>query len=236
MKKKVKDLALDLGADLCGLAHIQAFREAPAGFHPSDILGSCRSVLVLAKRLPRGAAGVDPRIVYNRANELCLLEVDRIAFLMAAELDKWGVTAVSLPSDGPYDHWEPEVLRGRGVLSLRHAAVLAGLGRLGRNTLVINEKLGNMMAIGAVLTDLELKTDPPAAQLYRPKCRRCQEVCPALALGEKDAPQTVDQSRCRPQAYGTNPRGFGVVNCNDCRVSCPLAFGLSVNRSDCGPA
>ena len=222
MEQKVKELVIGLGADLCGLAHVDDFTEAPAGFHPRDIFGDCRSVLVLAKRMPRGTGRVNPRIVYNKANEMNIAEVDRLSFAAALALEELGALAVPLPADGPYDYWEEENLRGQGLISMRHAAVLAGLGRLGRNTLLINQKLGNMITLGVVLTDLDLKSDPLADELCLPNCRRCRESCPTGALGDVSA----DQKRCRPHTYGSNSRGFGVINCNSCRTVCPLSFGL----------
>lgn len=229
MKDRVKDIVIGLGADLCGVANAEDFKEAPSGFHPLDIFEGCRSVVVLAKRMPKGSARVGPRIVYNRANEMNIFEVDRIAFTAALEMEKLGLTAVPLPADSPYDQWDEDSMRGQGILSMRHAAVLAGLGRLGRNTLVINRELGNMMTIGAILIDLDLESDPRAENLCPEKCRRCLENCPVLALNGV----SVDQKRCRLNTYETNARGFGVINCNICRTGCPWALGLkSIDNPD----
>ncbi len=63
MESTVKKIVLELGADLCGLAHIESFSQAPPGFHPADIFSRCRSVVVLAKILPRGDGEVNTRIV-----------------------------------------------------------------------------------------------------------------------------------------------------------------------------
>lgn len=228
IEDKIKQAVIRQGADICGVANIAAFGEAPASFHPTDIFPGCRSAVVFARRMPRGTALVSPRIVYNRFNDLNVLEVDRIAYGAALDIEKLGAVAVPLPSDSPYDEWNEENLRGQGILSMRHAAVLAGLGRLGRNTLVINEHLGNMMTIGAILTDLDLKSDPPAKELCLHNCRRCLENCPTQALDGT----TVDQKRCRPNTYSTNARGFGLVNCNLCRTGCPLSAGARTSTPE----
>ncbi len=222
MESTVKKIVLELGADLCGLAHIESFSQAPPGFHPADIFSRCRSVVVLAKRLPRGAGEVNPRIVYNRANDLNILEVDRLAYLSALAIENLGATAVPLPSDSPYDYWDEAKSRGRGVLSMRHSAVLAGRGRLGRSTRGCNRQFGNMLTLGAGLTDRDLKSDPPAEELCPDNCGLCLKACPSRALDGT----TVDQQRCRPHTYGVNARGFGVVNCNLCRTGCPLSLGV----------
>ena len=40
--------------------------------------------------------------------------------------------AVPIPADGPVEYWDEEELEGRGILSMKHAAVNAGLGTLGK--------------------------------------------------------------------------------------------------------
>ena len=37
--------------------------------------------------------------------------------------------------------------------------------------------------------------------------------------------QYVNQKKCRTNTYGTNARGFDIVNCNKCRVVCPMRYG-----------
>lgn len=107
------------------------------------------------------------------------------------------------------------------MISMKHAAVLAGLGTLGKNTLLLNEEYGNLLTLGAVLTDLDLESDPPAKSIQADGCSLCIQNCPSQALNGYCA----DQAKCRPNTYGTNTRGFNVVNCNKCRTVCPMQFG-----------
>ena len=225
-KESIRALALSLGADLCGFAAADDFADAPEGFRPTDIWAGCRSVAVVACRLPRGLAGVPPRIHYAHGNDLALARVDQVCQKLALALEDCGITAVPLPCDGPYDDWDDAQLRGRGALSMRHAAVKAGLGTLGKNTLLLNARYGNWINLGAVLLNAPLESDPPAEPLCRPGCRLCLKSCPTGALDGV----TVNQAACRPHTYGTNARGFGVVNCNRCRVVCPMAMGAEGAR------
>ena len=221
MESSIKDFALASGANLCGIAQVERFADAPQGFHPNDIYADCRSVVVLAKAMPKGLAFVSPRLIYNHAGDINLAELDRIVFQTAMEIERMGGIAVPLPSDGPYDYWDNDTLTGKGLLSMRHAAVRAGLGSLGKNTLLINKDYGNMLNIGAVLTNLELCSDALSEELCTPGCRRCLDACPVHALDGT----TASQQLCRPHTYGQNERGFGVVNCNRCRMACPKKFG-----------
>lgn len=222
MENGIKGFVLGRGADICGIAGIERFGGAPEGFNPRDVYNDCKSVIVFAKRLPKGLALVSPRVIYNHAAEVNVRELDRIALETAVEIERMGGVAVPLPSDGPYDYWDSGTLTGKGLISMRHAAKAAGLGSLGKNTLLINKTYGNMLNIGAVLCSLELKSDELSEELCVKGCRRCLDACPAGALDGVSA----DQSRCRPHTYGENGRGFSIVNCNRCRVVCPGAFGV----------
>jgi epoxyqueuosine reductase len=222
MEKRIKEILLNLGADLCGIAMANAFDGAPKGFHPRDIFSECRSVVAFALTLPKALYQADTRIVYNHGNNTVLSEIDRIALVACKQIDKLGARCMPIPCDSPYDYWEPENLRGQGILSMRHAALLAGIGCMGKNTLIMNKTFGNRMNLGALLTDLELAGDPPAENICIPGCRKCLDACPQKALDGI----SVRQDLCRPYTYGVNQRGYSVVNCNRCRVVCPHAYGI----------
>ncbi len=220
-KQAIKALLLNLGADVCGIASAEGFKDAPPGFHPRDIFSGCRSAVVFAIALPSVLYDADTRIVYNHANHLSLSEIDRITLAACRKLEAEGFKCMPVPCDSPYEHWEPERLHGRGILSMRHAAVLAGIGSMGKNTLVMNRMYGNRLNIGAFLTDIFLESDPKAEQLCLESCRRCLAACPQKALDGV----TVRQDLCRPYTYATNARGYSVCNCNRCRTACPFARG-----------
>jgi epoxyqueuosine reductase len=219
----LKDLAQELGADLCGIAPADRFGEAPEGFHPADIYEKCKSVVVYAKRLPTEALFASSCVPYTHINRMVTLETDMIGIELCRRLEERGVGAVPIPSDDPYEHWEPDRAYGRAILSMRHAGYLAGLGGLGRNTLLVNGLFGNMIQIGAVLVDSELEGDPIAAYQVCPDgCTRCIDSCPVNALDGV----AVDQYLCRPLACFKNERGFILKKCNLCRSVCPSRVGL----------
>jgi len=222
VKNKIKEVFINLGAEVCGVANIDLFSDAPKGFHPIDVYYDCKSVIVFAKKIPNGLAYVSPRIIYQHFNNLSPVEVDRIAYLASIEIEKtYNGIAVPVPSDGPYDYWDAKNLEGRGIISMKHAAVLAGIGTLGKNTLLLNSQYGNMLTIGAVLTNLNLPSDKPADNICIKQCSLCVDNCPVNAIDEHG----VNQKLCRNCAYAINERGFDVVNCNKCRIICPMAFG-----------
>lgn len=222
MKNQIKKFILSIGADVCGIANVDRFSETPAGFHPRDIFPDCKSVIVFGIALPKGLTKVEPRLIYSHFNYGTCPNVDWVAFRAAKEIERFcSGYAVPLPADGPYEYWDEEKLEGRGLISMKHAAVLAGVGTLGKNTLLLNEKHGNLLTLGAVLTDLNLDSDPLAESICIEGCNMCIKNCPTRALDG----QRANQTKCRLNTYGTNSRGFDTVNCNKCRVVCPMRFG-----------
>ncbi len=220
-EQAVKQMLLNMGADACGIANIDRFTSCAKGFHPTDIYPACRSVVVFLKRLPWGMLMADPRIVYRQAVVFTNLELDRIALAASLAMEQFGGEAVAVPSEMPYLYWDPELMEARGVISLRRAAVFAGLGQAGKNLILISPQLGTMVNIGAILTNLDLRSDPYAVNLCIPECRLCIDSCPPRALDGG----RLDAKKCRSYSIGYTPGGFEACTCNRCRTVCPVALG-----------
>lgn len=221
---EAKAIAFELGADLCGIAAVDRFSLAPKGFHPNDISPACRSVLVFAKKLPTGSLFASSCIPYTYVNRLITEEVDRLTLVLSRRIESLGVMNVPIPSDDPSEHWEPDRSYARGVISLRHAGHLAGLGVLGKSSLLINDNLGNMIQLGALLLGEELASDPIATYQVCPEgCRLCIQSCPPAALDGI----TVNQQACRPLSNYRNERGFVLKKCWACRKVCPNHAGIT---------
>lgn len=219
---EVKRLASGAGADLCGIAHVGRFSAAPEGFHPSDIFEGTKSVIVIAKRIPAGVFAARSRIPYTFSDAVALNEIFRISFDLALALEDRGVTAVPVPSE-PYEYWKSDTMEGRGILSLKHAGVLAGLGVMGRNNILTNNRFGNLMKLGAVLTDAVLESDPLAEYSFcSDKCGLCIRNCPSGALTSSG----VEQKKCRMNSEGATEKGNPVYTCWKCRSVCPFMKGI----------
>ena len=223
MEDLIKQLVLSCGADVCGIGHIRRFEDAPKGFSPIDIYKDCKSVIAFGMALPKGLTYVESRLIYGHYNTFVCSEVDRISLKAAKLLEKeCSATAIPLPCDSPYEYWEKDTLTGKGMLSMKHAAVLSGLGVLGKNSLLINPQYGNLLTIGVILTDLELQSDELCQEICLESCMKCVLACPVHAIEEG----TVNQKLCRQHTYGKTERGFDTVDCNTCRVVCPRKYGI----------
>jgi len=109
-----------------------------------------------------------------------------------------------------------------GKPNLKHLAVAAGLGRQGRNTLVINPSYGPWLRFMAIRTNAPLaitgsgvysKEDNPDCKL----CQRCVEACPVKVLQPY---RLLDADRCL--AAVTGERLGQLAICDKCVVGCPV--------------
>jgi len=229
--RAIKKRIIQHGADICGVATVARFANAPKGFHPCDIYPGCRSVVVFASHFPSSTLQAKTNVPYTFVRNKMVDRLDGISFRVSDELEMEGVVSVPTPSADPYEYWDPDRNHGRGILSLKHAGLLAGLGVLGKNTLLMNERLGNMIWLGAILVSVDLEPDPIASyEGCDSECRLCIDSCPQHALDGV----TIDQKLCRERSNSYTSGGGLVLSCNICRKVCPYHKGLPQRTTKTG--
>jgi len=215
----LKALALELGAVAAGWAPLeQAFVYSHKGRHPQDWgrevnLPHPRVLVFLVEmdfdemqKAPKAPTIRESAHQYHRAARISLhLE----ALLKAAGHD------AKHHYDAHYDVILPPL------------AELAGLGELGRNNILVADRFGSRVRIGAVTTEAPATLDAPrdlGVQAFCEVCRKCAENCPSQALTQEGKvtvlgvpkwPTEVERCYRYWRKVGTD--------CGVCMAACPFS-------------
>jgi len=194
--------------------------QADAREHPRHLLPGARSLLML---------GVNYRTVEPADTQAGQARVSRYAW----GTDYHDLIRSRLQRLADFHRRLVPGARVRGVVDTaplleREFAQRAGLGWIGKNTLLINEPLGSWVFLAALLTSEELCYDEPPAENRCGPCEACLEACPTGALVE---PYRLDARKCisylTVELRGPIPKelhaaiGARLFGCDCCQEACP---------------
>jgi epoxyqueuosine reductase len=186
---KIRRLVAKIGGDLFGVASPDLLAAAPEGFRPQDILPGCRSVIVAGKRLSDATVETTPSRMFDTLYFAVNSFIDQAILKITDTLIREGYQAVGV---GPHSLDGKQL---RGDISQKHAAVAAGLGRFGLQSLVLTPQFGPRQRWGTVITDAPLKPGAPlAAALCHPETcgRACITSCPVKVFSAPPAEGAAD--------------------------------------------
>ncbi len=159
-------------------------RHADARRHPASVLPTVRGVVMVGMN-------------YKPAHEEPPPAIGKVA-RYARGLDYHDVLRDRLKQLLAWLQQESPGCRGRAVVDTaplleRDFARRAGLGWFGKNTMLLDKRLGSYFFLGALLVDVELRPDAPHTANHCGTCTRCLDACPTQAF---PAPGVLDARRC----------------------------------------
>ncbi|HMF36740.1 MAG TPA: tRNA epoxyqueuosine(34) reductase QueG, partial [Isosphaeraceae bacterium] len=201
-----------------GMTYMQ--RHAELRRHPDALLEGVRSVvmvsLVYGEHVPESSSPVHGKIArYARG-----LDYHRILWDKLEELLAW------LRQQCPGIHGR--ALSDTAPLMERDFARLAGMGWIGKNTMLINRALGSFTVLGALLVDRDLVADDPHVADHCGTCTRCLDACPTdafVSAYQLDARRcisywTIEHKGTIAEEFAGELHGW-VFGCDVCQDVCP---------------
>lgn len=208
---QLKQRARECGADLVGIAAAASWADWPSANNPRRIQPRCQSVIVVGRRMLRGAfRGVEEGTSFYSTYGMYGQEWNEHAFLVRTIHD----VALALEASGA----EAVPLLGGGAgLDARALAREAGLGVIGKGGFFLTPEYGHRQRFGLILADCALAGDAAVELDFCKHCSACLDACPLGALkAAGDGAFVLDETLCascrngrqggRPQEYARNDR------------------------------
>jgi epoxyqueuosine reductase len=240
LEERIKQQARRLGFDLAGIAPAgeaddfgrlrdwldhgfagdMAYmgRHGEARRHPASILPEVRSVIMVAVNYkpaePKGGTGARVARYARGADYHDVLRQRLRQLLVWIQGQVPGCVGRAVVDTAP--------------LLERDFARRAGLGWIGKNTMLLNKQLGSYFFLGALLMDLDLRADPPHATSHCGSCTACLDACPTQAFvgpGQLDARRCISYLTIElrgPMPPELRPKvGDWLFGCDMCQEVCP---------------
>lgn len=198
----IREMKDELQVELIGAASVEVSKELED--RASALLPGVRSVVVFGKEIYKEiVALLKPTKEAGEAESGALLgahgdylngRLTRAVHELSGFFKKEGCRSLPLPASGPTDQRFMTSL-----LSFKHAAELAGMGTIGRHSMLITPQFGPRVKLACVLTDARVEPSPKNDGDYCTDCDACIRECPAQALSEpgRGAAYSINKFACR---------------------------------------
>ena len=224
INQEVQNSLAKLEVDMVGVASIASLKNKQAKEAVLELLPSAKSIVVAGMEIwpefleltsPEMTAGsFNLNDIYQQHIGYIQGKLSKAVYDIAKAIHKAGLKALPLTGVGPAV--DRRVLRG--ILSYKHLAEAAGLGRIGMSSLLITEKFGPRVRLAMCLTEAVLEPTPFLENHICRYCNVCVLKCPAKAL---DRPKTGDAYAINKFACREYTEASG--GCSECMRVCPVA-------------
>jgi epoxyqueuosine reductase len=205
------------------MSYLQQRREAYS--HPSSVMKGCKSLLMLGAPYLSETASREPLQSIDGAGKVaryaqCGVDYHDVIRKRLKQLKRWLL-----------ERCPTALVRGvvdTAPLLEREFAQAAGLGWVGKNTLLLNKSWGSYFFLAALLTDLPLVADAAHVTNHCGTCRACLDACPTGAFV---SPYVLDARRCLSYATIEHPGAVDddlsqrlngwIFGCDICQEVCP---------------
>jgi len=195
----VKETALSLGADLCGIGSMDRYEGAPKDSDPRFLFPEAKSVIGLAFRVHRGLYrpmeegthwGMYSSVGYANVNDVHMPVVMRE---LGAFIEDYGYEAVI------YNNTAVRYNTNKGIpvregypkpavfLHLRISAVICGMGEIGWSNIFLTPEFGPRQRLAFIFSDVELEPDPIMEPRLCDNCKICVKSCSSKAISENES-------------------------------------------------
>jgi len=221
----IQDMKSKLDIELIGVASVQASTSRELKEKAGALLSNTKSVIVLGKEIYREVVSLlkpSKEAGEAESGELLGVHTDylngrltRAVHELATLFRQKGYRSLPLPAVGPSDQRFLTAL-----LSYKHVAELAGLGGIGRHSLLITPAFGPRVRLACLLTEASLEPSPLINKEYCTNCDACIRECPAQALQIPKQGEAYSMNKFACRTY----RQAGLT-CGVCMKVCDAVIG-----------
>jgi epoxyqueuosine reductase len=222
--KEVQEALTKLEVDLVGVARIDMMKDQILKDNALALLPSANSIIVLGMEIwpefldltaPEMIAGdININDIFQQHQDYIRGKLAKAVYDIAKVARKTGFAALPLNANGP----AVDRRTLQAVISYKHVAEAAGLGRIGMSSLLITKKFGPRVRLALCLTEAVLEPNKVIKEHVCRYCNICVGKCPAKAIGRPAAGETylINKFACR--TYFDAAGG-----CSECMRVCSVA-------------
>jgi len=197
LTEEIKTAAIANGAALVGIAAVESIPPCTPPLPVTKVMPEARSVVVFAIPMLRGSIESPSLFSAMISTHATYKEEELLSLKLGRLIEERGYRAALVVPASPIE-MSRETKGLLGDISLRHVAVGAGLGTIGKSRLLLTRRWGPRVRLGAVVTNAALEADKPIEENFCGDCDLCVQSCPAQALNThtlKDAVKCLNKQQ-----------------------------------------